>query len=377
MDSKILPVNIQKEFNAQLIYAFPLCVLLSNDYYSAWFHENYLELFITQIDECEFEYGIFDSLFYAWRDNINPLVMLSTPISKYILDYIEIIHPLIKDRIDKDMYCVIFLDEFMIPSCRRTNHFVHEFLVYGYDDKRQIYNAIAFENRIFNSIELHYDDVQKAFVSGKEHIEQRGWAGKMFISLKTLATAADEPSCYPFDLANFISKIRRYRKGVCREQDAFLFFQNPHHSKYTYYYGVQTGHAIATFFSSLMNLLKCRRYETFVTRLFGGYNMLHMFCDHREGLHKRFAYLYSHYYKTSEFAQCVDIYKEISTKCGILKSLNLKMQQLTINSKQNEILESRLIKILQRLIEHVPEIISSEVQALDNILLLIDKSNYI
>ena len=75
MKQKILPIKLQKEFNAQLTYALPLCVLLSDDIYEEWFYENYVEIFNVQLPDDTLTYGIFDSLFYAWRDNINSLVM--------------------------------------------------------------------------------------------------------------------------------------------------------------------------------------------------------------------------------------------------------------------------------------------------------------
>ena len=134
---KLLPINIQKDFNAQLMYALPLCVLLVDDFYLEWFYENYVELFIVEQPNSTFAYGIFDALYYSSFDNISPRIMQYSYIGKYIMDIVDDIHPILKDRIDKKYYCVIFLDEYYIKQLNHNFNFPHEFLIYGYDNENK------------------------------------------------------------------------------------------------------------------------------------------------------------------------------------------------------------------------------------------------
>ncbi len=59
-----LPICLQKDFNFNLGYAFPLCVLLGDPNYLGWYYENYIEHFFFVSKEKFLSSGIFDALEY-------------------------------------------------------------------------------------------------------------------------------------------------------------------------------------------------------------------------------------------------------------------------------------------------------------------------
>ena len=359
MKNMVLPINMQNEFIAQLNYALPLCVLLADEHYKEWFYENYVEFFIVQQPDKTLAYGIFDSLFYAWRDNIDSLIMIFSSYHKVALDYIDEIYPLVKHRIDREFYCILFLDEYCIPCLNQPYNNVHEFLIYGYDDEAQAYKAIAFQESIFRYIDLEYADVQRAYVSAKEYIEARGWSGKMLMTLRTVASASDEAAHYPFDLSNFLEKIGRYAKGQCRLQDAYLFFQYPQRKNRIYYYGAETGKAMSVFFSSLLDLLDTDEIEPLGARIYGGYNSLHMLCEHRKGLLKRLLFVQEHCFVPDKLCCDVSDYELIVMKYEKIRLLYLKLQKYW--EVQDAVSGTgRIKKTIQNLIVYMDEVYTDE-----------------
>ena len=270
-----------------------------------------------------------------------------------------------------------FLDEFYLANRGYTNNYVHEFLIYGYDDEKAHYRAIAFKDRIFTEVELDYIETQLAYESGKQHIEQRGWENKMLIILRPFSTAFNPPVKYPFDYSNFIEKIKRYRKGICRKQDAYLFLQYPNKPNRSYYYGIETSKAICTFLTSTMKFSETENTESIETlhkRIYDGYNSLHMFCDHRKGMNKRLLFFHEKYTLNNEFKIYIDKYSIVSEKAENIRLLYLKMHHFLNNSDASDIQSVKVYvhNTLQKLINRLQELYLQESAILDSIIELID-----
>ncbi len=76
----------------------------------------------------------------------------------------------IRQRISDDAYVNIHLDEYYIPEKEwyEKRHFVHETLIYGYDDVKKVFHAYGFGKREqMLCFEIGYEDLIRAFEKGR------------------------------------------------------------------------------------------------------------------------------------------------------------------------------------------------------------------
>lgn len=134
-----------------------------NQYYS-WLFLNYIQLYYNNVNA------------YVWLDYYN---LPERNYRKYHLnhffdfnkDYYYEMEQMMTDintyihwSINNGYYIEIQLDDYYIPSRDRycSEHRKHNNLIYGYDDERNEYNLIGYNNKLHNSM-IAYADFERAF----------------------------------------------------------------------------------------------------------------------------------------------------------------------------------------------------------------------
>lgn len=77
----------------------------------------------------------------------------------------------LKAELNKGNYAFIYLDEYYISAknAYKRNPFRHQSIIYGYDDKEQIFNAVAFDKTgHYAELKYSYKEVKKAYIEGSD-----------------------------------------------------------------------------------------------------------------------------------------------------------------------------------------------------------------
>ena len=105
----------------------------------------------------------------------------------------------------------MFIDEYYIPAKihYRKEHFVHETLVYGFNDQRQHLLALGFgKDNLLGQFTISYELFIQAFDSGRKHYKDSApYAKYHAVTLLKLAEVEGE---YPFDKDLFLHEFKDY-----------------------------------------------------------------------------------------------------------------------------------------------------------------------
>ena len=118
----------------------------------------------------------------------------------------------------------MFVDEYYLPECGMggKEHYLHEELIYGYDDDKQILLSIGMnDNCHFSEIELSYGDIRRAYevgltCSGHGNLN---WAVKNRIRVVSFDKLSGR---YPYNPERFLKKIESYLLGKADEGLVFV-----------------------------------------------------------------------------------------------------------------------------------------------------------
>jgi hypothetical protein len=208
MNEKKLAITLQKEMNCYLWYALKLCVIFTKEGYINWYHENFIQIqsYVTPEKIIKLDFEGYKNIPQYFQDVIY----------YYYFQYSNIIYQdsvleFIKDKLGKNFYLELQMDEYFIPQKENylKQHFMHPSLICGYDDKHCEIYAVTFDrNRNFSEIIINYDDLEKAFESGKKIIGEKNEYKKC----DTCGTfiLKNEIESFKFDLTSFLIKLRNY-----------------------------------------------------------------------------------------------------------------------------------------------------------------------
>jgi len=213
--SRELRIAAGKRVTTYLIHAFPLSVILADDRYLPWFFERFVQLTSAWGDWGSGRQLVAD---YADQHDVYREMLLEMRLNRALAARCGDILDLIRDGIDDGYYAIVFLDEYHLPGkiAHGEIHFVHESLVYGYDDAMRTVKALGFDqDAMFGPLTLGYDAVRTAFDAAIRPMDRddagersrRAPDAEMVVLLKLKPWLIDP---YPFDVSRFAVRVRDY-----------------------------------------------------------------------------------------------------------------------------------------------------------------------
>lgn len=379
-----LKINIQKDFNHILGYAFPLCIALSEENLLGWYYENYIGIYGYIYNDVEIVADISDALTY---EHIETRLMSNMFLDIKLAKLIKNIIKDLEERIANKYYIVVFLDEYYIDDRYFTNrnHFVHEFLIYGYDKNRKIFKAVAFDKSMsFTSIEIDYDQFSKAYNEGIRYSKLRN---NPDIDCRYLMyfQIYNHKMKYKFSIKNFYEKLYRYY--TCKFNSNEIYFAKEIYFRKLNYlnkldnldslkYGIDTYDIFIDYLKKLIDILKSSP-ENFINYLDDRYKLFHLFYQHKMGLYKRFMYIKNNFEVSNELAISLDNYKNIyialnNIRMGCLK-LTAKIQLYIDHNFSNDDIIKYVKSKVNNLIKVLSTLKNEEKDQINKILILLDK----
>lgn len=336
---KELEINIQKDFNHILGYAFPLCIMLSEKKLLAWYYENYIGLYGCLRDNLDLSLDIFDALTYTF---IETRYLDTMFVDIHFAANIKDIIREIKQRIFQQNYIIIYLDEYYISERNATKnyHFVHEFLIYGYDSVKKIFKVIAFDkDKLFTSIDIDYEEFHNAYINGFKYAALRK-DNNMIRQYIMYFKIRDHETNYPFSIKKFYNKLLRYYNGKFHEDEIFFRKLYSLTKVNNISYGINTYDILIDYLKNLIDVLQ-NSHEDFVEDLNSRYGCFHLFYQHKMGLYKRFMYIKNNFKLLPESYKILDEYKKIYISSDNIRMFCLKIIKSTeFSIKNNNLIEN-------------------------------------
>lgn len=191
--------------------AYPLSIVSAEEKYLDWFYCNYIQM-ITHMPSGTF-YTFYTPL-YEWYE-----YMLQCPFIHYqkletdiAEQYPNGILQFIMDRLEKNCYVQLVVDEFFLSNKRSYQrfHFPHEILIYGYDKAEAKFQTLGFNERtIFGQYEVGFAELLKAYENCHRSDSWEHIPYQKFIYLLQYNKHYE----YPFDCKLVIQSLKEYLSG--------------------------------------------------------------------------------------------------------------------------------------------------------------------
>lgn len=303
-ESKELPVVLQNDVTTFLHHALPLCAILANKKLVPWYYEHFTQIFARE-----------DSNGYLNPDYLEDWEFYAG-ISKYtVLGYALLqgmpnISGFVKTIINSGYYIIIHLDEYYIPSKRayKDFHFVHQSLVYGYDNKNRVFKTIGFDsNHVFTRMDIDYDVMAKSFEKGRFHYKESApWAETLALEIFNTREFVSE---YPFDIKVFLGNLSDYLYGRGNRSIAYsLFLIDEMFKGFDVKYGMEVQDLIIKHLENL----KDGKYTV-------DYRAIHLVAEQKKLMYKRFSYIMSGYDIPEKLKEQISDYGKLVTKTNDLR----------------------------------------------------------
>ena len=212
MACKKLPLNMRPPITGYLHHAFALSILSRNQTYLPWLCSNYVQLVSPREGSGE---GLNFYLHPAFPVALCPLLDVEWLNRDIVARTRGGPGQFVRDCIDAD-YCVqLYADEFNIPRRRahRRMHYVHEVLVFGYDDAGRAFDIVGYDERgAYAASRVGYAEMDRAFHAAAGTDTE---AGSVSHRLKVWLGRYLSGARFSFD-----------RQGVVEQLRDYLFAQN-------------------------------------------------------------------------------------------------------------------------------------------------------
>lgn len=344
-DSKELEINLQKDFNVTLQYAFPLCIILSDKNLYPWFYENYIQICAYIYMDNNYDVGIPDSYYYDDIDFLDSRIITYTLLDHCILKYTSDIVNIITEKIEKGSYSIVFLDEYYIPKRKasRQYNYVHEFLIYGYDNHKSVFKVAAFNEYIsFTHFEINYKDFLHAYKSSiiNCHKRMENWISDKLIIFIKLNKFLDR---YPFDINKFLTKLHHNVNSSIDPRYTYFKRIKENSKILGLKYGLEVYDVLRDYLIYILKLIesgiKKQDYTQFYVYFMDRYKMFHLFYENKHAIKVRLEYLKDSYNTSSNFNQLIDNYFEIEKSANVIRQIYIKtylLIEVCSSAKENK-----------------------------------------
>ena len=299
--SRELPINLTKDITISCGYVFRISVILSNENFYPWYYENFIELVLNP-------WTIKANYIVNYKDILEELIFGTDMINSD-----EDIIAYIRNKIDEGYYAILLYDEYYIPNknCYMKRHFVHEVLVYGYDDFECTMQTISlYGYQGYLKVSIDYTIFNEAYIKGRLFNNNNLLSKRIVILLKK-----KDVDIYEFNLKKYITSLDNYINSVNR-----LALENPEayntlneHQKQTRRYGLEISDVIINYLNHKYEDSRDVHYLTFLS-----------IDEHKKCIYRGLNYIKSNYLNFVDFDFSLRQYNDIVQDIDLLKRKYIK-----------------------------------------------------
>ncbi|WP_162862614.1 non-ribosomal peptide synthetase [Acetivibrio cellulolyticus] len=320
-DIRILPINLQTDVTTYLHRSLPLCAVLSDEKNYPWFYRHFIQVFSTThtygtirleyLEKMNFYSEIYDEVCYGYKD----------------LEAVEDIIKFIVDKIDSGHYIIINVDEYYLRQKNRymKEHFVHQQLVYGYDNVQRKIMAVGFDSeRIFTDIEFDYNDFAESYEKGKVNCNEFiTWVNER--AIQTL-TPKDIRGEYDFGPGYFGEQLNKYLNSSNANDETVYDFASTEDLKKCdpVRFGIDYHDALIQHIQNVLN----GNFTVY-------YNCFHLLYEHKKGIIDRLQYICKTCNDTEELEVLIEEYSKILAKANAIRLKAFEMDCEAENTEEH------------------------------------------
>lgn len=358
VQAKALPIMLDIDFTVSMMDCLPLCIISSNKKLRNWVKQNFmLPVACIEPDET-LEYIITDGVKYGANYRNPQTILRHSFVCGHIMRDVKNIVDLIIDRINRDWYSVIFLDNYYIKGSAAYHewHYLHEVLVYGYDIAKSHFDAVMYTQRMCR-VTILFEDFLKGFqgIFTIPKYKEGGWDEYTLMLYQLIKHTED----YPFVQEEFIGKVKTYAKGIIQDKDYFENLLYMRCNKQKCFWGIKANEAMLLKMESdktvfLNTIVGQEKYA-----LFKSYAALHTYSEFHRGFLKRLKYAveYQNLHEI-DYGKLTE-YEIIVKECEEIRLLYLKLIEFSNRKDDN-----RIIKTIDSVIRKLEVVNRTEVKIL-------------
>ncbi|MDR2177554.1 MAG: hypothetical protein LBP20_05870 [Treponema sp.] len=313
-----LPIVIQKEVNTYLYDALPLCIILAHPGIQDWFFSHYLNVCSTVHKHDGTYKGVFirymeGGIYFEPRKDHE--VLEYNPMSaEFIIHSIDLVN-FLKVSLESGFYVIAFFDEYFLgcKSAYNINHFVHESLIYGYDDSEGGFYAVSFDSgKNFTSIFIPYTRA----VDGIKMACTQTSTGMFQAYLHILKPI---PSRVIFDYPNFKWQIKNYLNSTMDLVDTYhqlLYDHTEGDTTVNFKYGIGVYDELEAAYKNV-DLSWALSWETYMN--------FHLLAEQKRHVLKSLCYVNTNVLENPVLSTLLESYGHIVNKQELLRMRHLKL----------------------------------------------------
>lgn len=202
--SKLLKISSSCEVSTYLLYSTKLVMLEALDSFIGWRMNNFIDI--------KMYYNPNYINYFFFEEELDEAISIERKTYNDLNEYDNIID-FTKKEIDEDYFVDIHLDEFFLENkdFYKKDHFVHESLIYGYDDIEKKFYAYGFvKNQSIEKFCIPYDDYQLAYENSKIFY----WKGANYLfydyPYPIDVRKVNHGCAKTFNLKDFINRLKCY-----------------------------------------------------------------------------------------------------------------------------------------------------------------------
>ena len=348
---KELKVKVQKDVTTYLNYSLPLCAILSDSNLYAWFYEHFIQIYtLTDNDGNLWIDYLEDRNFYK---NITEYEIYGCNELKSV----ESIINLVTNRINLQYYVIVYVDEYYLPGKEsyRKSHFLHQLMIYGYDNENKTLKTIAFnKNKDFIETEYTYEQFVESYEEAKIYYD----LSPVWVTNETLELIRIKAiDSYEFNTQLFLKELKCY---LSNQGDYSKIRQN----------NLIINGKKATFNYAIYDDLLFHLNNLIQGKITMDYRYMHLMFEHKDIMYKRLKYISSKYKVSDKLNELINEYlTEVTNSFELARNLFLK-QMIVIRSTDNKSYANEiLLNIInivkqnkineQRILAHVHSVLES------------------
>ncbi|KNY24970.1 hypothetical protein [Pseudobacteroides cellulosolvens] len=331
-----LKVKLHNEITTYLYRSLPIAIILSESRLLPWFNQHYIQI-CSQINRNGYIMVDYMELGLNFDD-----ILEHSYIGYDAMDHTVNIIDFVREQIEHGYYVIACLDEFYLSEKEFYNkrHFVHESLIYGYDNVNKKFMGIGFNrSHSFSKLNFDYDMFYNAFESGRGcYMETAPYATDQALQLIHIKPSGLK--CR-FDLSNFLKEIKSLIDSTGNIKRV-NYISPPNHEKDQWdnnnafvlknrvIYGIDTYDVIIGGLDCILEGKQVMDYRAF-----------HLLFEHSSGISKRLEYIRSNFKKANNIESSCRMYDYEVKKLDSLRLDALKTPYISQPKLEKTIIDMK------------------------------------
>lgn len=162
----------QPSITSHHYYALPLAIIGSAEHLKQWIYNQFIQIYTVHDIDDE---TINVRLYKGDIDMFGFEPLWRTVSTGKQLVYGDRVIEVYKAFLDSEQYIYDFIDFQFIKSFELSIHYVHDLLIYGYNDEKQTFNAYSYRCTKLKEYEIPYNEYISAYNSDCELLIRRDW----------------------------------------------------------------------------------------------------------------------------------------------------------------------------------------------------------